>query len=53
MATDAELAAHPLNFNWITTANVGSFEGAIDELKIYNIALNDGQVAKLYNTEKP
>ena len=53
LATDAELAAHPLNFNWITTANVGSFEGAIDELKIYNIALNDGQVAKLYNTEKP
>lgn len=52
MATDAEIAAHPDNFSWITTANVGCFEGAIDELKIYNIALADGQVSKLYNDEK-
>ena len=52
-ATDAELAAHPLNFNWITAANVASFEGAIDELKIYNTALTDGQVARLYSDEKP
>lgn len=53
MATDAEIAAHSGNFSWITTANVGSFEGSIDELKIYNTALVDGQVAKLYNDEKP
>jgi len=52
-ATDAELAAHPLTFSWITAANVASFEGAIDELKIYNTALSDGQVGKLYNDEKP
>lgn len=52
-ATDTEIAAKPGNFNWITTANVASFKGAIDELKIYNIALADGQVAKLYNDEKP
>ncbi|HAH24443.1 MAG TPA: hypothetical protein DCL77_11945 [Prolixibacteraceae bacterium] len=52
-ATDAELAAKPLNFNWITTANVASFEGAIDNLKVYNVALKPGQVKKLYNDEKP
>jgi hypothetical protein len=53
LATDAEIAAKPDNFSWITTANVGCFEGAIDELKIYNTALSDGQVGKLYNDEKP
>jgi len=52
-ATDAEIAAKPDNFSWITTANVASFKGAIDELKVYNIALSDGQVSKLYNDEKP
>ncbi|MBP6977378.1 MAG: hypothetical protein KBB71_03590 [Lentimicrobiaceae bacterium] len=29
------------------------FIGAMDEFKIYNIALTDGQVSKLYNDEKP
>jgi hypothetical protein len=52
-ATDAELAAKPTNFSWITTANVASFEGSIDELKLYNTALTPGQVKKLYNDEKP
>jgi len=52
-ATDAEIAAKPGNFDWITTANVASFKGAMDELKVYNIALADGQVGKLYNDEKP
>ncbi len=33
--------------------NFGYFKGVIDELKIYNIALTDGQVSKLYNDEKP
>lgn len=35
-----------------TTKNWGYFAGAMDELKFYNITLNDGQVAKLYNDEK-
>jgi Concanavalin A-like lectin/glucanases superfamily len=52
-ANDAEIALHPDNFSWITTANVGSFKGAIDELKLYKIELSSGQVAKLYNDEKP
>jgi hypothetical protein len=52
-ATDAEIALHPDNFSWITTANVGSFKGAMDELKVYSTALTDGQVGKLYNDEKP
>lgn len=52
-ANDDEIALHPDNFSWIGTGNVGSFKGAIDELKLYNIALTDGQVAKLYNDEKP
>jgi hypothetical protein len=50
VATDAELAANFME--WTTSANLGYFKGAIDELKIYNIALADGQVSKLYNDEK-
>jgi len=54
-ATDDELA-NDTGTNWMawtTAANFGYCTGAIDELKIYNIALSDGQVAKLYNDEKP
>jgi hypothetical protein len=51
VATDAELAANFMD--WTTADNLGYFKGAIDELKIYNIALADGQVSKLYNDEKP
>jgi hypothetical protein len=50
VATDAELAASFME--WTTSANLGYFKGAIDELKIYNIPLTDGQVSKLYNDEK-
>lgn len=50
VATDAELAANFME--WTTADNLGYFKGAIDELKIYNIALADGQVSKLYNDEK-
>ena len=50
VATDAELAANFMA--WTTSANLGYFKGAIDELKIFNIALSDGQVSKLYNDEK-
>ena len=50
VATDAELAT----WTWTESAtSLGYFKGAIDELKIYNIALADGQVSKLYNDEKP
>lgn len=34
-----------------TPAGWDGFIGAIDELKVYNIALTDGQVAKLYKDE--
>ncbi|MBK6964980.1 MAG: LamG domain-containing protein [Bacteroidales bacterium] len=51
VATDAELAANFME--WTNADNLGYFKGAIDELKIYNIALADGQVAKLFNDEKP
>lgn len=51
VATDAELAANFME--WTTAANLGYFKGSIDELKIYNIALADGQVSKLYVDEKP
>lgn len=51
VATDAELAANFME--WTTAENLGYFKGAIDELKIYNIALSDGQLSKLYNDEKP
>jgi len=56
VATDNELANDP-DTPWMdwgqTPATFGYFKGVIDELKIYNIALADGQVAKLYNDEKP
>lgn len=51
VATDAELAANFMA--WTTAANLGYFKGSIDELKIYNIALANGQVSKLYMDEKP
>jgi hypothetical protein len=51
VATDAELAANFME--WTNADNLGYFKGAIDELKIYNIALSDGQVSKLFNDEKP
>ncbi|MEA4840410.1 MAG: LamG domain-containing protein [Bacteroidales bacterium] len=40
-------------WSWAKTpANWDGFIGAMDELKVYNIALTDGQAAKLYNDEK-
>lgn len=36
----------------ITPAAWDSFEGSLDELKVYNTALTAGQVSKLYNAEK-
>jgi len=55
VATDDELAndAGVGWMGWTTAANFGYFKGVIDELKIYNIALTDGQVSKLYMDEKP
>lgn len=55
VATDDELAndAGVGWMDWTTAANFGYFKGVIDELKIYNIALADGQVSKLYMDEKP
>jgi len=50
VATDAELAT----WTWTESpTSLGYFKGAIDELKIYNIALVEGQIMKLYNDEKP
>lgn len=50
VATDAQLAT----WSWTETpATLGYFKGAIDELKIYNTPLTDGQIMKLYNDEKP
>jgi hypothetical protein len=41
------------DWSWAETpAGWDGFVGAMDELKVYNIALTDGQVAKLYNEEK-
>ena len=33
-------------------SNISYFKGALDDLEFYNIALTDGQVAGLYNSEK-
>jgi len=55
VATDNELATDVAVgwMDWTTAANFGYFKGAIDELKIYKIALADGQVSRLYTDEKP
>lgn len=54
-ATDDEIAndADTKWMDWTTAENLGFFKGAIDELKLYNIALSEGQVSKLYTDEKP
>lgn len=51
VATDAEVAANFMA--WTTVSTFGYFQGAIDELRIYNIALTDGMVSSLYNKQKP
>ncbi|MGE5428673.1 MAG: LamG-like jellyroll fold domain-containing protein [Methylococcaceae bacterium] len=55
VATDEEIANDPDTkwMDWTTAANLGFFKGAIDELKLYNVALSEGQVSKLYTDEKP
>lgn len=45
--------ANTWDWNWSRTPNGwDGFVGAMDELKLYNIALTEGQVSKLYNEEK-
>lgn len=44
-------AVWPAAWGWETIPNWGYFTGSMDELKVYNIALTDGQVAKLYKDE--
>lgn len=44
--------ANAWTWTWAhTPANWDSFIGTMDELKVYNVALTDGQVAKLYKDE--
>jgi hypothetical protein len=51
VATDAEVAANFMD--WTTEFNFGYFQGAIDELRIYNVALTDAMVSNLYYKQKP
>ena len=46
--------AEAKTWDWFNTepANWGHFKGALDELRVYNVALTDGQVAKLYKDQK-
>ena len=37
---------------WDANSWINYFEGSMDELKVYNIALTQGQVTRLYETEK-
>lgn len=55
VATDEEIANDTATgwMDWTTAENLGYFKGSIDELKLYNIALSEGQVSKLYTDEKP
>ena len=50
VATEAEMGT----WSWTETpTSLGHFKGAIDELKLYNVALAEGQVSKMYTDEKP
>ncbi|HET6556045.1 MAG TPA: LamG domain-containing protein, partial [Prolixibacteraceae bacterium] len=50
VATEAEMGT----WSWTETpTSLGYFKGAIDELKLYNVALAEGQVSKMYTDEKP
>lgn len=50
VATEAEIGT----WDWTETPTTfGHFKGAIDELKLYNMALTEGQISKLYTDEKP
>jgi hypothetical protein len=46
------IAFWPASWGAETIPNWGYFTGSLDELKVYNIALTDGQVSLLYNNEK-
>jgi len=50
--TYAEANATWTGWVWNTPSTWGYFTGSMDELKVYNVALNDGQVGLLYNNEK-
>lgn len=51
-ATTYEEALAAWNWSgWNTTSSWDHFEGAMDEIKFYNIALVEGQVKALYNEE--
>ena len=50
VATEAEIGT----WNQVPTpTTMGYFKGDIDELKLFNIALEEAQVSKLYSDEKP
>jgi hypothetical protein len=50
--TYAEANATWTGWVWNTPPTWGYFTGSLDELKVYNVALTDGQVALIYNNEK-
>ncbi len=41
------------NYRVIPAAWGGYFEGSLDEMRLYNIALSESQIASLYDREKP
>ncbi len=38
---------------WRPAGGIDAFDGAISDVKIYNVALSKGNIAKLYNASKP
>lgn len=44
---------HPLGIGYDPIDNGGFFDGAIDDVQIYNVALDDATIAALYNAQNP
>jgi hypothetical protein len=56
MLAEADLRADPVWIGkpvWVGPTGIGSFNGAIDEVRIWGEALSADQVSALYQQEKP
>jgi chitodextrinase len=44
---------HPLGIGYDPIDNGGFFDGALDDVQIYNVAMSDAEIAALFDTQNP